>query len=159
MGHSVSYQNNSKKPLILFNQPKYARKVKKKLFPGAQKDCSCWNCGLLGHRLAKCRKPINPTAIAARKAAFMEKKYGKHAPKRTLYETAQGIAELLDIDINTNDDNAAETYFGDAFEILSSSEESMDGIDNEEGEKLISFTPNFRTDQSNQSQESDESDF
>ena len=110
-GSSSSNGLTTNKPFIMFNQPKYARQVTRKLFSGSEKDKSCWNCGQSGHRFAKCRKQLDITAIAARKAKFMEKKYGKHATKRTLYEMALGVSEIMDLD-KEDEADVAHTYFG-----------------------------------------------
>lgn len=93
-------------------QPKYARKITNQILSGLVKDRSCWNCGQLGHRFSKCQKPLDITAIAARKAKFLEAKYGKNASKRTLYEVALGVSELMDLD-KEDDADVSYTYFGD----------------------------------------------
>lgn len=107
------------KPNILFTQPKYA----KTLFPGAKQDSQCWNCGNFGHRFTQCRKPMDMTAIAARKAAFYDKKKkDASGAKRTLFELAQGFNELLDL-AQSADDIVASAYFHDASDSSSSDDE------------------------------------
>ena len=130
------------KPFILFTQPIYATKVTKKLFSGSERDNTCWICGIPGHRFPKCRKPLDITAIAASKAEFMDKKYGKNGSKRTLFEVANGIAEMFDLENNGSDVMAA-TYFGMAEEEDTSSSESEESEVSEE--KEISFTESTDT--------------
>ena len=80
------------KHTIFFTALKYAKRVTKKLFPGSDKDRCCWNCGRTGHRHVRCRKPLNPAVIAARKAEFLEKKKNsRNGSKRVLYELVQGL--------------------------------------------------------------------
>ncbi len=77
--------SSASKPTIFFTAPKYTKRVTKKLFPGSDQDRSCWNCGRAGHRHVRCRKPLNPAVIAARKAEFLEKK--KAARVASVYST------------------------------------------------------------------------
>ena len=80
------------KPTIFSTEPKYAKRVTKKLFPGSDKKRCCWNCRRTGHRHVRCRKPLNPAVIAARKAEFLEKKKNsRNGSKRVLYELVQGL--------------------------------------------------------------------
>ena len=136
--HEIRDSSNSKKPFILFTQPKYARKLTKKLFSGSEMDQKCWNCGLTGHRFSKCRKPLNLKSVAARKAEFMEKKYGKNGSKRTLFELAQGMSELLELDEEVNDDLAS-TYF-EEIKSDNSFTESDSQEENDLEEKAITFS-------------------
>ncbi len=83
--------SSSSKPNIVFSAPIYARRFSKAMFPGSQYDYSCWNCEKKGHSHTKCFKPINFEAIAARKAAFINKKQnGGSSSKRVLHELVEG---------------------------------------------------------------------
>jgi len=121
--------NDSKKPTIYYVQPRYAKKVTKTLFPGNDRDRSCWNCGIPGHRFTKCRKPINTAQIAARKAQYFDKKLKNLGPnggaKRVLHEIALGVNQLLDLE-TTDVDDTAKTYFGYASSSESDSSSSED---------------------------------
>ncbi len=57
----------SEKPLIYFTQPRYAKEIAWVLFPGSERDRSCWNCGEKGHQASKCKKsPDAPTLPPAK---------------------------------------------------------------------------------------------
>lgn len=58
------------KPFILFTQLRYQKKVADKFSSGSRDALDCWNCGMPGHRMRQCTKPLNAAAIAARKADF-----------------------------------------------------------------------------------------
>ena len=100
---------------------------------------TCWNCGHSGHRFSKCRKPLNVTAIAARKAKFLENKYGKNGSKRALYEVAQAITDVFDLD-EADDDETVTTYFEEAFDNLEFTDEENEKYS---GEKEVSFAWNM----------------
>lgn len=109
----------SSKPNILFTQPKYA----KKLFPGSRQDSQCWNCGNFGHRFTQCRQQLDMTAIAARKSAFYDKKKEASGAKRTLFELAQGVNELLNL-TKEPEDVVSSAYFHEADDSSSSDTEA-----------------------------------
>ncbi len=105
--------SSGSKPTIFFTAPKYAKRVTKKLFTGSDQDRSCWNCWRTGHRHVRCRKPLNPAFLAARKAEFSEKeKKSRNGSKRALHELVQGLEDLLNIE-STDIEAIASTYFGD----------------------------------------------
>ncbi len=112
--------SSGSKPTIFVTATKYAKRVTKKLFSGSDQDRSCWNCGRTGQRHVRCKKPLNPAVIAARKAKFLEnKKNSRNGSKRVFYKLVQGLEDLLYIE-STDTEAIDSTYFGDA------SEESCD---------------------------------
>lgn len=133
--HSKSGGSSSEKPFILFTQPRYQKKLARKLFPGSREGKECWNCGTPGHRLSQCRKPLDATAIAARKAAFYDRKNNSNAgSKRVLYELASGLNELLETAPADSGSTVATAYFLDNDDCSDSSSSSSD--DNATGQQI-----------------------
>lgn len=125
------------KPSIFFQ--KYGQRVVKKIFPGQHKDTNCWNCGHDSHRVAKCRKPLNPKAIAARKAKFFEKKRNsRNANKRVLHELVSGLEELFEAD-TADSDEEVNTYF-EIHDSDSDTDPDNNEQDNTPVEPVIGFT-------------------
>ncbi|MEM1283153.1 MAG: hypothetical protein AAGG81_06325, partial [Chlamydiota bacterium] len=146
----------SSKPLIFFTQPKYAKKIVNKLFPGSELDNSCWNCGKKGHRANKCHQPLDPVRIAARKAAYFEKKNGSkdadnsQSTKQVLFEMSCGLRDLFGTvaqDYNSSD--PASIFFGTGSG--SDSEQSDESSDSEHQEPNIGhdtlFSSAYSTDE------------
>lgn len=157
---SSHHKESSSKPLILFNQPKYAKKITQSLFPGYNIDKSCWNCGSPQHTLNRCTKPINTSRVAARKVQFYEKKFkGKNrndTAKQVLYELVRGLDELLNIDGSdaSGDDNDAETYFESTLLDYSSDDETKSMTDSK-----VLITNSFNEQNCNEDTALDDSDF
>ena len=99
------------KRAIFFTAPKYVKRVAKKILAGSDQDRSCWNCGRSGNRHVRCRKPLNPTVIAARNAEFLEKrKNNRSGSKCVLYELVQRLEGLLNIE-STYNEYITSTFF------------------------------------------------
>lgn len=70
----------------------------------------------VGHQRNKCRKPLNPPAIAARKAKFLAAKQRmkpEHATKRVLHVLVTGLSSLMNIQSDAKDiDNVLAEFYG-----------------------------------------------
>jgi len=134
-----SNTSNTMKPNIFFQ--KYGKRMARKMFPGNNMDNGCWNCGGHNHRFSKCRKPMNPVAIAARKARFLEKKYkGKQSGKRVLHEMVVGLGDLYDVDCDQNADEI-NTYFGSG----DKESDTDSGTESSSSEEVPPVTISFNT--------------
>ena len=134
-------KSNEPKPTIYFTQPKYARRIARKVFSGSSRDKICWNCGRKGHTHDTCHTPLDPVRIAAAKANFLEKKSkyrrpGMSASKQVLFELATELQEVFGGTENCDSDNPANVFFGkesDKSDFESSSDEIAqedDGLKN-----------------------------
>lgn len=123
---------NSSKPMIFFAQPQYAKKMAKALFPGNEKDTSCWNCGRSGHRFTKCHRELDMAVIAANKADYFEKKNSNRrdsarSTKQVLFELAEGMNSLCKLGNSSSFDNSqVKAFFGDVIDCDESSSDSSD---------------------------------
>lgn len=114
-----AYGQKSSKPTIFFTQPKYGKQVTNRLFSGSQFDKTCWNCGKRGHRHSKCHQKPDPVRIAAAKAQFLERKnkyrkQGMNPTKQVLFEMVEELRDIIGGSENSDDDNPAKTFFGNA---------------------------------------------
>lgn len=86
----------------------------KAMFPGGENAYKCWNCGIKGHRVTKCRKPLDLARISANRAEFLAKKGNKmHATKRVLYEAVSGLSELCGLFDDSSPTQDVKAFFGD----------------------------------------------
>ena len=115
------------------------KEIAGKLFANYNQDRSCWNCGDPGHRLNKCRKPINAARVAANKAKFLAnkrnniyRKPGMSPTKQVLFEISSGLNEIFETTDDYQSDKETATFFGtiEDNEDYSKSETSDSDIEN-----------------------------
>lgn len=97
-----------------FIQPRYAQFQARILSPGYLKDLSCCSCGKSGHRVLRCKQPLDETTISSRKAELLKYRNNKrNSAKRMLQEVTIGIHELMESE--PKQCAIARAYFANAF--------------------------------------------
>lgn len=75
--------------------------------------------GKPGHHISKCRQSPDPVRIAAAKSTFLERKKRFRSPemlptKKVLFEITEQLRDLIGGEENSDTDNPAQTFFGNA---------------------------------------------
>jgi len=136
--HSIALNKCSQVQNRQYSFKSMAGELSKRYSQAVKKDTSCWNCGHNSHTVAKCRKPLNPKAIALRKAKFFQKKRdSRNASKRVLHELVEGLEELFETG-DSQLDEEYDTLFG-AHDSDSDSDTESSGDDVAPDEPEIGF--------------------